>query len=85
MKEFSQKNSFFCNLRSSDDLLVPRVHQTTFGLKSIRYEGAVNVNCKCAYCKFVNVNCKCAYCKFVNDTDVFLKATKFDEDKLNGF
>ena len=41
MKEFFRKNSFSYNLRSSDDLLVPRVNQTTFGLKSIRYEGAV--------------------------------------------
>ena len=41
VKDFFQKNSFSYNLRSSDDLLVSRVNQTTFGLRSIRYEGAV--------------------------------------------
>ena len=38
MKEFFQKNSFSYNLRSSDDLLVPRINQNTFELRSIGYE-----------------------------------------------
>ena len=41
MKEFFKKNSFSYNLRSSDHLLVSKVSQTTSGLRSIRYEGAV--------------------------------------------
>ena len=40
IKEFFQK-LFSHNLRSSDDLLIPRVNQTIFGMRSIRYKGAV--------------------------------------------
>ena len=41
MKDLFHRNVSTCSLRSSNDLLVPRVNQTTFGLRSIRYEGAV--------------------------------------------
>ena len=41
MKGLFYRNVSTYSLRSSNDLLVPRVNQTTFGLRSIRYEGAV--------------------------------------------
>ena len=41
MKDLFQRNVSNYNLRSINDLTVPRVNQTTFGLKSIHYEGAV--------------------------------------------
>ena len=85
MKELFQKNSFSYNLRSSDDLLVPRVNQTIFGLKSIRYEGAVLWNhlpknikssdtlgtFKMQIKSWTGPQCKCSHCKFVNDADTY--------------
>ena len=41
MKDLFHRNVSTKSLRSSNDLLVPRVNQTTFGLRSKRYEGAV--------------------------------------------
>ena len=84
MKEFFQKYSFFYNLRSSDDLSIPRVNQTTFGLKSIRYEGAVlwnhlpkNIKSSDTLGPFekqikswTGPQSKCTHCKFVNDADL---------------
>ena len=84
MKEFFHKSSFSYNLRSSDDLLVSGVNQTTFGLRSIRYEGAALWNRLCKNIKSSDTlgtfktqikswrgpQCKCTYCKFVNDTDL---------------
>ena len=69
-----------------DDLLVSRVHQTTFGLRSIRYEEAVLWNhlpksikssgtlktFKKEIKSWTGPQCKCAYCKFVNDTDPYI-------------
>ena len=85
MKEFFQKISFSYNFRLSDDLLVLRVNQTTFGLRSIRYEGAVLWNhlpksikssdtlktFKKQIKSWIGPQCKCACCKFVNDTDPY--------------
>ena len=81
---FPNKSSFPYNLRSSDDLLVPRVNQTTFELKSIRYEGAVlwnhlpkNIKSSDTFGTFkkqiksqTGLQCKCTHCKFVNDADL---------------
>ena len=44
MKGLFHRNVSTYSLRSSNDLLVPRVNQTTYGLRSIRYEGAVMWN-----------------------------------------
>ena len=44
MKDLFHRNLSTYSLRSSNDLLVPRVNQTTFGLRRIRYEGAVMWN-----------------------------------------
>ena len=41
MKYLFHRNVSTFSLRSSNDLSVQRVNQTTFGLRSIRYEGAV--------------------------------------------
>ena len=43
MKELFIRNESTYNLRSYNDLSVPGVNQTTFGLRSIRYEGSVIV------------------------------------------
>ena len=44
MKDLFHRNVATYSMRSSNDLSVPRVTQTTFGLRSIRYEGAVMWN-----------------------------------------
>ena len=44
MKDLFHGNMSTYSLRSSNDLLVPRINQTPFGLRSIRYEGAVMWN-----------------------------------------
>ena len=44
MKDLFHRNVATYSLRSSNDLSVPRVNQTTFGLRRIRYEGAVLLN-----------------------------------------
>ena len=44
MKGLFHSNVSIYSLRYSNDLLVPRVNQTTFGLRSIRYEDAVMWN-----------------------------------------
>ena len=44
MKDLFHRKVSTYSLRSSNDLLVRRVNQTTFGLRSIRYEGAVMWN-----------------------------------------
>ena len=44
MKDLFHRNVSTYSLRSSNDLLVPRVNQTTFGLRCIRYEGVVMWN-----------------------------------------
>ena len=41
MKELFMRNESTYSLRSYNDLSVPRVNQTNFGLRSIRYEGSV--------------------------------------------
>ena len=41
MKDLFHRNVSTYSLRSSNDLLLPRVNQTTFELCSIRYEGTV--------------------------------------------
>ena len=83
MKEFLKK-TFSYKLRSSDDLLVPRVNQTIFGLGNIRYEGAVLWNhlpknikssdtldtFKKQIKSWTRPQCLCSYCKFVNDVDL---------------
>ena len=44
MKDLLHRNVSTYSLRSSNDLVVPRVNQTTFRLRSVRYEGAVMWN-----------------------------------------
>ena len=80
MKELFIRNESTYNLRSYNDLLVPRVNQTTFGLRSIRYKGSVMWNHRLNNIKnagniemfkklIKNWNgpqCKCAHCRFVN-------------------
>ena len=44
MKELFIRNESTYNLRSYNDLSVPRVNQNTFGLRSIRYEGSLMWN-----------------------------------------
>ena len=44
MRDLFHRDVSTYSLRSSNDLSVPRVNQTTFGLRSIRYEGAVMWN-----------------------------------------
>ena len=80
MKGLFHRNVSAFSLRSSNDLLVPRVNQTTFGLRSKRYEGAVMWNHLSQHIKtaeniatfkklirnWKGPQCKCAYCKYTN-------------------
>ena len=58
MKGLFHRNVTTYSLRSSNDLLVPIVNQTTFGLRSIRYDGALMWNQLLKHIK----TCKCVYC-----------------------
>ena len=80
MKGLFHRNVSTYSLRSSNDLLVPRVNQTTFGLRSVRYEGAVMWNHLPKHIKtaeniatfkklirnWKEPQCKCAHCKYTN-------------------
>ena len=80
MKELFIRNESTYNLRLYNDLSVPRVNQTTFGLRSIRYEGSVMWNhlpnnvknagniemFKKLIKNWNDPQCKCAHCRFVN-------------------
>ena len=44
IKDLFHRNVSTYRLRSSNDLLAPRVNQTTFELRSVRHEGAVMWN-----------------------------------------
>ena len=82
MKDLFHRNVSAHSLRSSNDLLVPRVNQTTFGLRSIKYEGAVMWNHLLKHIKtaeniatfkklirsWKGPQCKCAYCKYANES-----------------
>ena len=81
MENLFHRNVSTYSLRSSNDLLVPRVNQTTLGLRSIRYEGAVMWNHLAEQIKtaenmgtvkklirnWKGPQCKCAYCKYANE------------------
>ena len=81
MKGLFHRNVSTYSLRSSNDLLVPRVNQTTFGLRSIRNEGAVMWNHLSKHIRtaenigtFKNLienwkgpQRKCAYYKYTNE------------------
>ena len=81
MKDLFHRNLSTYSLRSSNDLLVPRVNQMTFGLRSIRYEGAVIWNHLPKHIKtaeniatlkklirnWKGPQCKCACCKYANE------------------
>ena len=64
-KDLFHRNVPTYSLRSSNDLIVPRANQTTFGLCSIKYEGAV-MWCKCAYCKYANENTDHSWTKYLH-------------------
>ena len=81
MKDLFHRNVSTYSLRSSNDLLVPRVNQTTFGSRSTRYKGAVMWNHLPKHIKTAeNIasfkkltrnwkmpQCKCAHCKYANE------------------
>ena len=83
MKDLFHKNVSRYSLTSSNDLSVPRVNKTTFGLgiRSIRYEGAVMWNHLPKHIKtaeniatfkklirnWKGPQCKCAYCKYADE------------------
>ena len=81
MKGLFHRNVSTYSLRLSNNLLVPRVNQTTFGLCSIRYEGAVMWNHLRNHIKtaeniptfeklvrnWKGPRCKCAHCKYTNE------------------
>ena len=80
MKELFIRNESTYNLRSCNDLSVPRINQTTFGLRSIRYEDSVMWNhlpnniknagniemFKKLIKNWNSPQCKCTHCRFVN-------------------
>ena len=81
MKNLFHRKASIYSLRSSNDLLVPRVNQTTIELRSIRYEGAVMWNHLPKHIKtaeniatfkklirnWKGPQFKCAYCKYANE------------------
>ena len=80
MQELFERSSFSYSTRRSIDLKVPRVNQTTYGSRSIRFEGAKLWNHLPEHIKSVEnlsilknlikywagPSCGCNYCQFRN-------------------
>ena len=81
MKDLFHRNVSTYSLRSTNDMLLPRVNQRSFGLRSIRYEASKMWNHLPKHIKtaenivtfkklirnWKGPQCKCAYCNYADE------------------